>query len=171
MLVSLSGHFILVRSRDFQHSFRCFFFFFWFCLFLSPPTREPFPPLSVPHDSTPRSPRPSPLILLSLPTIHPSPFTSPPPFFPAPPMCFYPTSHGKKGTPQAPPQNTVISLNFLPPPCRRRSERPPQLREITRRTKKHIHNTQTNKQNTHTHTHTHTQLDIRPRFKKKSTVL
>ena len=29
---------------------------------------------------------------------------------------FYPTSHGKKGTPQAPPQNTVISLNFLLPP-------------------------------------------------------
>ena len=38
--------------------------------------------------------------------------------FPPPPhpMCFYPTSHGKKGTPSAPPQNTVISLDFLPPP-------------------------------------------------------
>ena len=37
--------------------------------------------------------------------IRSSPFLSPPP----------PHTHGMKGTPQAPPQNTVISPNFLPP--------------------------------------------------------
>ena len=42
-------------------------------------------------------------------------FCSSPP--PPPPDVFLPNMHGMKGTPQAPPQNTVTSLNFLPPPA------------------------------------------------------